>query len=407
MSAQALAIDATLERCGGPESIRLLKVMTGFFTGGTELQVLNLARGLDRSQFDLAFACLEKEGDHLKSFEALGAPMTEFRIKRLYHPQCFLQQWRFAALLREQRTQIMHSYNFYSNVFAVPAARLAGVPVVLASVRDRGVYLSAAQKKLQRWALGLADQVLVNADSIRDWLLEQGLRGDRISVIKNGIDLSRYPDIRAPSGVRQELGISESSPIVILMARLDPQKGIEDFIRAVALVAPKYPDARFLIVGATLQCTDGLVSEETDYRDVMRALVQSLGVAESVIFTGHRDDTADLLAESAISVLPSLSEGLSNTLLESMAAGLPTIATDVGGNPELVREGINGKLVPVKSPEALANAIESLLADPQQREKLGARARLVAREEHSLAGAVAKTQRLYLEQLKHANRSLS
>ncbi len=237
-------------------AIRLKKVMTGFFTGGTEIQVLNLVRGLDRRRFDLSFACLDRDGDHLKDFEALDISIKEYRIKRLYHPRTFRQQARFASSLREQRIEILHSYNFYSNVFAVPAARMAGVPVVLASVRDQGVYLTPAQKKLQALILGMADRVLVNAGSIRDWLTDQGLNPDRISVIRNGIDLSRYPVDPPPSGIREELGIPTSAPIVLLMARINPKKGIDDFIKAAALVTQEHPEARFLIVGAQ-NCPEG------------------------------------------------------------------------------------------------------------------------------------------------------
>lgn len=407
MNTEAMSAATTGIETAGKDRIRILKFVTGFFTGGTELQVLKLVQGIDRERFDLSFSCFEREGNHLADYEALGAPISEFRIDRLYRPQCFRQQLRFAALLRRQRIQILHSYNFYANAFAIPAGRLAGVPVVLASVRDRGVYLTPAQKRLQRFVLGLADQVLANADSIRDWLLEQGLREDRISVIKNGIDLTRYPEHRASQGVRQALGIPASAPIVLLMARLNPQKGIEEFIRAAASIEPQHPQARFLIVGTTFRSKDGVISEASDYRDEMLQLAESLGIGERVIFTGHRDDTADLLAESAISVLPSHSEGLSNTLLESMAAGVPTVATDVGGNPELVKDGVNGLLVPVRSPERLAEAMDRLLADSELRKAFGTRARTMAQEAHSLPGMVASTETLYREQLKQARRSVA
>lgn len=385
-----------------PEAIRLKKVMTGFFTGGTELQVLNLVRGLDRERFDLSFASLDRSGDHLKDFEALAIPIEEFKIKSLYHPHSFRQQARFASQLRRQRIQILHSYNFYSNVFAVPAARMAGVPVVLASVRDQGVYLNTAQKKLQALVCGLADRVLVNADSIRDWLIGQGVNGERITVIRNGIDLTRYPLNPPSAGVREELGIPDTAPIVLLMARINPKKGIDDFIKAAALVLKKHPDTYFLVVGAALKSTDGVISEITEYKDTLLSLADSLGVSDRVIFTGLRDDTPDLLAEATISVLPSLSEGLSNTLLESMAAGVPTVATNVGGNPELVKEGVNGKLVPVQAPDRLAGAINDLLADPELLKKLGAQARNMAEEGHSLPGVVDRIERLYREELARA-----
>ncbi len=407
MSSRSEPVGAMEAHAGDSEPIRLHKVLTNFFSGGTERQVLNLVRGLDRDKFDLGFSCLERAGDHLEAFEALKVPISEFRVKRLYHPQTFLQQLRFASLLRAQRVQISHSYNFYANVFAVPAARLAGVPVVLASVRDRGVYLTEAQKRLQRWVLGLADRVLVNADSIRDWLQEQGLNGERISVIRNGIDLSRYEQNRAPGNIRRELGIPDTAPVAVLIARLNPSKGVDDFIKAAAMVAARQPDARFLVVGADLRTKDGVTSEDMTYRKSLQQLAQSLGVGEQVIFTGHRNDTPDLLAAAAISVLPSHSEGLSNTLLESMASGVPMVATDVGGNPELVKEGINGRLVPVRSPEHLAQAMEGLLANPEEREILGARARSMAWRDYSLAGMVAKTERLYREELGQAKRAVA
>lgn len=391
----------------GPDSLRLKKVVTGFFTGGTELQVLNLARNLDRQAFDLSFACLDHDGDHLPAFEALGAPIEEYRFSRLYHPNCFRQQLRLAAQLRRERIQVLHSYNFYSTVFAVPAARLAGVPVVLASIRDQGVYLSAAQKKLQRLVCGLADRVLVNSDSIHDWLAGQGLREDRITVLKNGIDLTRYPVAPPPSGIRDELDIPAEAPIVVLMARLNPQKGLAEFIQAAARISPQHPEARFLVVGASLKSEDGVISEEHEYRDELRALTESLGMTDRLIFTGLRDDTPAVLAEATLSVLPSHSEGLSNTLLESMAAGVPMVATRVGGNPELVKEGVNGLLVPVKSPEDLADAMHSLLSDPARRRRMGAAARRMAEDAHSLPRVVARLQQLYRDQLAQSRRSMA
>src|SRR5690606_13517596 len=173
-----------------------LKVVTIFASGGTEGQVHNLVRCLDRERFDLEFACLKKWGHYLEEVEQWGIPVTEFRIQSLYKPHTLRQLLRLMGYMRKRRIQISHSYNFYSNIFAIPAARLAGVPLVLASVRDRGVYLTPAQRRVQRWVLGLADKVLVNADSIRDWLLEEGLDPARIVTIHNGIDLARFRDQR-------------------------------------------------------------------------------------------------------------------------------------------------------------------------------------------------------------------
>src|SRR5690606_32555240 len=181
------------------EPVKLLKVVTNFSPGGTEGQVHNLARRLDRNRFQLGFGCLRKWGVYVDEVEQWGIPITEFPINSLYKPNTFWQLLRLALYLRRSRTQIMHSYNFYANVLAIPAARLAGVPVVLASIRDRGVYLNSMQARLQKFVCGMADRILVNADSIREWLLEQGYDDDRIVVLKNGIDLGLY---RKPKSYR-------------------------------------------------------------------------------------------------------------------------------------------------------------------------------------------------------------
>jgi glycosyltransferase involved in cell wall biosynthesis len=391
----------------GSSPIRLLKVMTTYFSGGTEGQVLNLVRNLDRHRFDLSFACLRKGGDVLEEFEKLHIPIAEFKIKQLYHPYTYLQQLRFAAYLRKQHINIAHSYNFYANIFAIPAARMAGVPVVLASIRDRGVYLTPAQKLTQKWVCTLADRIMVNADSIRDWLLEQGYPEHKIAVIKNGIDLSLYSGRQADSTFRQELGIPPSAPIIMLLSRLNPQKGVDDFIKAAGLLKDSNPDARFVIVGTRLLYVQGVFFEDREYITELKQLAHSLGVEDRVVFAGHRKDTPTVLAEAAISVLPSHSEGLSNTLLESMAAGIPTVATAVGGNPELVKEMVNGLLVPVQSPTALAQAIATILDDPQLAKRLGEKARLMASENFSLVKMTADTEAFYLDRLRHSKRAMA
>jgi len=311
---------------------------------------------------------------------------------------------RFAAHLRTQRTQVAHSYNFYANMFSIPAARMARVPVVLASIRDRGVYLTPNQKIAQKWVCKLADRILVNAESIREWLLEQGYQDSRITVIKNGIDMSLYAGRTSSSHIRPQLGIQDSSPIVVMIARLNPQKGVDDFIKAASLLRLSHPDVRFLIVGAKLQYQEGIFSQDREYMQELQQLAVDLGVGRSVIFAGHRTDTPEILAEAAISVLPSHSEGLSNTLLESMAAGIPTVATNVGGNPELVRDQVNGILIPVRAPEHLAQALRTILDDSALAKRFGSAAKTMATEGFSLEKMTADTQAIYRAELAHTHR---
>ncbi len=387
------------------DPIRLLKVMTTCSSGGTEGQVLKLMRNLDRRQFDLRFACLQKHGDILADFEQLNVPINEYQIKSLYRPETFWRQLQFAADMRKNRIHIVHSYNFYANMIAIPAARIAGVPLVLASIRDRGVYLSPAKKRAQKWVCRLADKLLVNADAIRDWLLEQGYSDEKIVVIKNGIDLSLYTTTESCLPLRAELGIPESAPIVVMLSRLNPQKGVDEFIRAAALLRGLHPEAYFLIVGAKMQYYDGVFSQDSDYLRQLRKRVVELGVADRVIFSGQRKNTAEILMAATVSVLPSHSEGLSNTLLESMAAGTAIVATNVGGTPELVKHGVNGLLVPVRSPLHLAEAIGNILDSAALAKRLGDAGRTMACSSFSLEKMLAETQSLYMAELLQTKRA--
>lgn len=382
------------------EAIRLLKLVTIFAFGGTERQVINLATRLDRSKFRLEMACLKKQGHFLDELEQQHIPIREFPIKSLYNPWSFVQQSRLAAHIRRQRIQIVHSYNFYANVFAIPAAKMAGVPVVIASIRDRGIYLDPVKRLVQKYLCHFADCILVNAESIKQWLIEEGYPAGKIMIIRNGLDVSKYGKKSRTGGLRKEFGLPETSPLVVMASRLDPQKGIEDLLHAAAMVIKRCPQARFLIVGEKYYTS--VASQQ--FAEKINQLVISLGLADHVIFTGYRSDIPDLLAQATVSVLPSHSEGLSNSLLESMATGLPVVATNVGGTPELIKDGETGLLVPPYEPEALALAICTVLQNRDLAKTFGAHARRYATREFSMDRMVSNTQQLYMELLaQHGN----
>lgn len=387
--------------------IKLLKVTTNYFHGGTEGQILNLVKHLDRSVFEIDSACMSKNGDLLNEYEKLGVNIAEFPIAKLYSPTTLRQIIRFASAIRRNQYQIVHSYNFYSNAFAVIAAKLARTPLVVASIRDQGVYLTPAKKSFQKITCSLADKILVNANSIKDWLVEDGYDESKISVIKNGIDLPLYNQQNYSHSIRNEFGIASDAPLIVMLARLNPKKGFEDLIRATALLKDKHPTARYMIVGAMRTKLDGAYSDDETYLRALKALTRECGVEGQFIFSGHRSDTANILAESDISVLPSHSEGLSNAILEAMASGKPIIATKVGGNPELVRHEINGLLVPPMSPDSLSAALDRLLSDRSYAATLGRKGRHIAESEHSLGKMADDTAALYLDELHRTCPSLA
>ena len=372
------------------DRIKLLKIVTNFKIGGTERQFTNLALRIDSSRFELHLGCLQNYGELLEEIETLDIPRPEFRIGRLYSLKTMRQAMRLARYIRRNLIQVVHSYGFYANVFSVPAARLAGTPIVVASIRDTGDILTAMQRRVQRAVCRLADCVLVNAEAIRQTLIAEGYNSQKIVVIRNGIVSSRFEKTHRGVGLRQELGLLPLHRLVMVSSRLNRMKGIEYFLDAAATVASRFPDVRFLIVG------DGANRSELQERS------QKLGLDQRVVFTGFRTDVPDLLSEATLSVLPSLSEGLSNSLLESMAAGVPVIAANVGGNPEIIEHGVSGLLVPPRDAAALAGAMSNLLADADLTSRLGQAGRQRVSELFSVERSVGETERFY-ERLMEAH----
>lgn len=387
--------------------IRLLKFLTLFGIGGTERQVVNLIRMIDRSRFSPTFGCLKKWGHFLGDIEQQRIPVAEYPISKLYMPGTLRQQLRLAHDMKRDGIQVFHSYNFYANVFAVPAARFAGVPVVIASIRDTGLGITPAKQHLHNMVCRLADCVLVNAEAVRQWLIGLGYRPDKIVVIHNGLDRAAFAQPQPDPALRRELAVPEQAPLVVVLARLVPSKGIESFIEAAAAVNRRFPEARFLIVGDLLMKTDdGGVQCEGGYMDSLQGLASKLGIGDRVIFTGFRSDIPELLSHATVSVLPSLSgEGLPNALMESMAAGVPVVATHVGGSVEVVGEDASaGLMVPPGEPRAMSEAILAVLEDAELARSLGRAARRRMQERFSLEHMVRRTENLYADMLDRALR---
>ena len=378
------------------EKVKVLEFLTNFNIGGTERQVVNLALGLDRERFDLHVACLGRSGDFLTQVEGNQIPLSEYRITSLCSHTTVREQWKFAGYLKRNRIQIVHSFGFYSNVFSVPSARFGGVPVVIASIRDTGDPFTPMQRRAQKVICALADHILANCDAVRNRLVEEGYHPDKIGVIRNGIFIPPQSGRGIRGLIHREFGLPGNARLIAVVSRLNPLKGIEYFLEAATLLAARYEDVYFPIVG------DGI---DPVYTAALKDRAARLGLARRVLFTGFRLDMGSILPDVVISVLPSLSEGLSNVLLESMAAGLPVVATNVGGNPEVVEEGVTGLLVPPRDPAALANAVGVLLENPGLAARFGASGRRRVETCFSLERMVQETQRLYLEMLRVRNPS--
>jgi glycosyltransferase involved in cell wall biosynthesis len=375
---------------------RVLNVVPTLMCGGTENQFMTLARMLDRTRFDVEFACLRRWGGFVDELVACNIPLTEYPIATFRSVAAVAQQARLVRHIIRRGVGIVHAYNFYGNVFATPPARLAA-PVVIASIRDRAPYLTRMQKHVQRWACRFADCILVNADAVKEWLVGDGYDGSKIAVIRNGVDLARFDDLPPSVGLRRQLGLTDDTPLVGVISRLSRLKGLEHFLEAAAIIHSQVPGVRFLIVGETSPMDRHYLGELKEY-------AERCGIAERVIFTGLRTDVPAVLASLTVSVMPSLNEALSNVVLESMAAGAPTVATRVGGTPEAVVDGVTGILVPPANSTALADAIVHLLNDQQLAVHLGRAARARIADQFSVRRMVRATEDLYIELLERKQR---
>ena len=343
----------------------------------------HLATGLDPARFEVHVARLQEAGPLYGEMAACGLPLSAYPIRSFLRPGTLHQQWRFATYLKRQAIDIVHAYGFYPIVFAVPVARLAGTRGVLASIRDTGDLWTPAQRLVQMCASRMAHRVLVNATAVRDRLRAGGHARRGMTVIRNGVDIDRFVPRPPDAALRANLGLPADAPLVVVVSRLNPMKGIDDFVQAVGLLAGRFTAARFVIVG------DGGSRRELEDQ------ARRLGLADRMVFAGTRLDVAAILSQAAVSVVPSLSEGLSNVILESMACGVPVVATCVGGTPEMLEDEVTGLLVPPCHAPALAGAIGRLLGDPAMARRMGdaGRARVVAR--FSMRYMVRQTESLY------------
>ncbi len=381
----------------GVTNARILKVVPTLMCGGTETQFMTLSRRLDPGRFDLEFACLRRWGPFVQELAERRIPLSEYRVATFRSVHALAQQARLVRHIARRRIKIVHAYNFYGNVFAVPPARLAA-PVVIASIRDCAPYLTAMQKRVQRYACQLADCVLVNATAVKDWLMAEGYDASKIVVIRNGVDLSGFAGPADPGVIRREFGLAPTTPLIAVVSRLTRLKGLENLLEAAAMLKPRYPAARFVVVGETSPM-------EVPYLGELKQLADRLGVGDRVIFTGRRSDVPALLSEVNVSVMPSLNEALSNVLLESMGAGAPTVATRVGGTPEALVHEQTGLLVAPGDSRAIADAVGRLLDNPSLASRLGQSARALIKDRFSVDRMVQSTQDLYTELLARKQRT--
>jgi L-malate glycosyltransferase len=363
--------------------IRLVQFTRAFHYGGTEVQLLELLRGLG-SGFDTRLAVLEARGPLIESVAALGYLPEEFPMHTsAARPNTALQIARLALWLRQVRADVLHVHDFYATLLAVPAGKLAGCKVIVGRL-DLAHWHGRARRAVLAQLTRMADHVVANAHAIRRMLVtEERIDPSRISVIPNGLDLARF-DQRRARGITAPLPDVGDSPIVLHVANMNhPVKRQEDLLEALRLARQAHPTLQVFFVG------DG------PRRPQLEEKARTLGLSGAAHFLGHRSDVPALYERATVGVLCSNAEGMSNAVMEGMAAGVPMVVTRVGGNPELVTDGERGWVVPPERPQALSSALDRVLKNPEHARSLGEAARRFVRESLTLQQGVEAHAEVY------------
>ena len=359
-----------------PEPLRVLLLTDELEVGGTQRQIVHLARGMDRSRFAPTVGFFRNRSFLAGQLEAAEVPVAQIEKTRRIEPRFVRDLVRF---VRAGRFDVMHCFAFSAELWgAVAHACLASPtrPALITSVRNKYDWYSGTQWRVKRWATLRSQRVIANSRAGGEYACSRmGLSADAIEVVYNGVAETPAPPPRAPGPVLE----------MLFVGRLVEQKNVPVLMRAMRRLAAAKAPVRLRIAG------DGPLRGE------LEAMRVAYGLEGSVEMLGEREDVAQLMAAADAVVLPSLREGLSNVILEAMMAGRPVVASNVGGNPELVEHGVTGSLFTSDDDAVLADAIGTLAANPRTRERMGRTARTRAVDRYSIGAMVGAMERHYMQ----------
>ncbi|MHC4711643.1 MAG: glycosyltransferase [Planctomycetota bacterium] len=361
---------------------KVFLLITELDIGGAEINLFRLARGLYERSWDVEVAALSGEGEIGGWLRDAGIPVHHVHMDFKGDPIAFA---RLVRMVRRARPDILHTFLFHANIAGRLATLFARVPVTVSSVR-----VAEKRRRSHLWmdsaTQSLVDREICVSEAVRSFTERHArIRRGKLAVIGNPVEPP------APSGPRRKvrggLGVGDGDVLVLAVGRLDPQKGCRYLVEAARNVTAKHPRAFFVMAG-----------EGTERQAIERA-VDAEGLSNRFRLLGWRPDAADLYSAADIFVLPSLWEGMSNSLLEAAAAGLAIVATDVEGSGEVIRDDRSGLLVPPADSSSLAAAIRRLIEDRPLAQRLGEEARRHVLAKHSLANFIEAHEQLYLQLL--------
>ncbi|TWU47555.1 Alpha-D-kanosaminyltransferase [Rubripirellula tenax] len=355
------------------DRIRVAHVTFGLDVGGLEKQIVQFAKHADPSRYHLTVASLGHIGSVGEQLRSMNVPVVCMHRDDGFHPGLMIELYRF---FRKIRADVVHSHDSLPLIYAAPAARLAGVRSIIHTQHGRGFGLSSRQEWMARQASRLTHQFVAISQDIRDRVIEMGVESKRVSVIRPGLGGNDFERDRVASS-------HHDRPYVVCLAKLCPEKGVSTLIDAASQMLKREPAIEVLIAG------DGVCRAE------LQGQIYAMGLEKRVRLIGETDRVAELLGRARVFVLPSKSDGGSFALLEAMFAGVPIVATDVGGTTDVIRDDINGRLVPPQDPTAMANAIVDLWNDANTGARLVAEGHRIATNDFDIQQVLCQYEAHY------------
>jgi glycosyltransferase involved in cell wall biosynthesis len=362
--------------------------------GGAERALLQIVNRLSIERFRASVVTFQINSQ-LDLLKKMPVRLHVLPLRKAYDLNAVRMAIHLRRILKLENTAIVHTFFETSDLWAAPVARISGCPILISSRRDMGILRARKHQLAYPFVNRIFDRVLAVSDEVRSYCIQHDhLRPHRVETLYNGVDLAALDVSAAAGNGRQQLGLSAEVPIISTLANIRSIKGVDVLIRAAKRVCSEFPNATFLVVGRAL---------EPDTMSGLQALVESLQLTGNIKFVGELANPFPVLRASNVFCLPSRNEGFSNALIEAMGAGLPSVATRVGGNAEAIEEGKSGYLVASEDADAMADRILWLLRDPILAKRMGLTARETVRARFSLEAMMNRLMGIYDELLAAQN----
>ncbi len=350
--------------------------------GGTERQLIEIAKTLDRSKFEPHVGCFQAEGLRRGELEAAGVPVVQFPVSSFTSPRVLAEAWRLSRYIRRNDIRLVHTFDFPLAIFAAPTARFFSSAVVVSSQRSHRDLMPRRYRGPLRMTDHLVDAVVVNCEFIQRHLeREEHVPGRRIRLCHNGVDLGLF---RPCAGARPA-ALPPHAIVIGVVCVLRPEKDLTTLLEAFARTRRACSGIKLAIVGS------GSTLEQ------LQSEARARGISEDCIFEPATAEVARWYSAMDIFVLPSRSEALSNSLMEAMACGCCAVASNVGGNPELVRDGETGFLFEAGDAAGLAATLQRLIENESLRKRTGAAAADWIRQRFPIQASAERMGEIYTE----------